>query len=142
MMRTETFEYDGEPVYAIFSNYKVGRRTVTTCDLAVRTEAGIVQIESGATICAPDDRYDPELGEVKALSAALKETPRDVREQLQDQLSLSHIGGPAARRLLEEPGYGARGLNPTTHSGLTNWHSLCYAYLVNFVVNLRKPHNA
>jgi hypothetical protein len=86
----------------VFEHYQLGARMVTTCKVLIANEA----VLNGASICAPGDRCNAELGERKALAKALEGLPSDVRMIIWQTYEESNpfLGfGPE----LSEAGYGA-----------------------------------
>jgi hypothetical protein len=117
MVRSQTFFLAGRPLLALFGNYTVGQRTVTTVELAFvgdhNNPTVLVPMGEGAAICAPGDYCRQEIGEKKALAAAMRGFSRESREQAQDQLEREQGFNNLRRELkrihgsAEEPGYGA-----------------------------------
>lgn len=83
------------PLVAVFGHYTVGERFVTTCEIGSlgNEDHGAIG-RGGIAICAPGDRCNPRLGEVKALARALESTSftRQARRQFQYDLAQQHFG--------------------------------------------------
>lgn len=102
MLRRQEFTTTGSyPLLAAFSTHKVGKRQVTTVELATVIDNELVDLGGGASICAPGDRCDARLGEKKALAQALRNFTRGTREVVQEQLDAHYDIVP------EPVGYGA-----------------------------------
>lgn len=103
---------EGHELHAVFGSYQLGKRTVTTCELAYQEGSEFLPLGSGASICAPGDRCSQAIGEKKALAMAMEGWTRASREQAQKQLELFHLQQQirphlAIPRIEEEAGYGA-----------------------------------